>query len=95
MTPNYCLGGFPITLQFTSLLFKHTWLHIHPLCQNKKGLSPFFLAIRAFFFVLVKHENPFLIDTHFFTAIIGFWVLMVSYLLTPGRKKVNNNEIFW
>ena len=34
-------------------------------------------------------------DTHFVTAIIGFLFLIIAFLLTRGREKVNNNELFW
>jgi len=29
----------------------------------------------------------------FYAAVIGFWVLTIPFLLTRGRKKVNNKEI--
>jgi len=28
-------------------------------------------------------------------VIIAIWILIISFLLTNGREKVNNNEIFW
>jgi hypothetical protein len=30
----------------------------------------------------------------FLLRLFGFWILKISFLLTRGREKVNNNEIF-
>jgi hypothetical protein len=62
--------------------------------QNKKSLLPLHLVIQPSF-TLVTHGSPFLKGIHFLNCDYCFWVLIISFLLIRGRKKVNNNDIFW
>ena len=41
-------------------------------------------------FILITHGNPFLSDTHFCTALIGWWLLTIYFLFTRGRKKATH-----
>jgi len=63
--------------------------------NHPKQKRPIALSLQlGLLFTLIIHRNPFLSDTHICTMIIGFWVVIISFLLTDGREKVNNNEIF-
>jgi hypothetical protein len=63
--------------------------------KTKKDPLPLLYSNPAFFLFSTLIEVPFLSDTNFYTAIIGFWVLISSFFITHGRGKVNNNKLFW
>jgi len=51
--------------------------------------------MRASFILITHWEVPSSATPISFTAIIDFWDLIISFLLTRGRGKVNHNEIVW
>jgi hypothetical protein len=60
--------------------------------QNKKGPSPFLPGNPAFFLLSSLMKVPSSITPIFYAAIIDFWVLIISFLLTRGRGKVNKKQ---
>jgi hypothetical protein len=61
-----------------------------PVRPNQADLSPYLNRFGSY--RVPRCGIPIFGDTQFFTAFIGFWILLIFFSLNPGRKNFNKNK---